>query len=137
MRLSLIACFCALCSTSVALAQAPPALSPAEADLKLPSVIRQTSFDAECNAAGSLNSTGCTAACDDCGANCCCGCISCECPEQPAPCLPCPRVNNDNPSWNLVLGGVLELDMLFSSARPVAPGVPFFLAPGSEFGFNQ
>lgn len=29
------------------------------------------------------------------------------------------------------------MDMLFNSARPVAPGVPFFLAPGSPVGNNQ
>jgi hypothetical protein len=51
--------------------------------------------------------------------------------------MPCPRINNDNPSWNLVIGGFLEFDMLFNSARPVAPGVPFYLAPGSPFGYNQ
>jgi hypothetical protein len=51
--------------------------------------------------------------------------------------LPCPRTNNANPSWNLVIGGTLEFDMLFNSARPVAPGVPFFLTPGSPFGFRQ
>ena len=51
--------------------------------------------------------------------------------------LECPRINLINPSWNLLLGGTLELDMLFNSARPVAPGVPFFLAPGSPTGAHQ
>jgi hypothetical protein len=36
-----------------------------------------------------------------------------------------------------MIGGTLEFDMLFNSARPVAPGVPFFLGPASPFGFNQ
>ena len=51
--------------------------------------------------------------------------------------MPCPRINNDNPAWNLVIGGWVELDMLFNSARPVAPGVPFFLGPASPFAFSQ
>lgn len=46
-------------------------------------------------------------------------------------------VNLASPNWNLLLGGYAELDVLFNSARPVAPGVPFFLAPGSPFGYSQ
>jgi hypothetical protein len=37
----------------------------------------------------------------------------------------------------LVLGGVISADFYFNSARPVAPGIPFFLTPRSPFGFNQ
>jgi len=76
----------------------------------------------------------CPTCCDVCPQ---CRCSQCQCPERPAPCLPCPRINLANPSWNLLIGGYLELDVLFNSARPVAPGVPFFLAPGSPLGFNQ
>jgi hypothetical protein len=72
--------------------------------------------------------------CDPCSQ---CRCAPCTCPEQPAACLPCPRINLINPSWQLLLTGWLELDMLFNSARPVAPGVPFFLAPGSPVGNSQ
>jgi hypothetical protein len=60
---------------------------------------------------------------------CCCPCAPCECPEQPQPCDPCPRVNNLNPAWRVTLGGTISADMLYNSARPVAPGTPFFLAP--------
>jgi hypothetical protein len=63
----------------------------------------------------------------------CCHCESCQCPEQPMPCDPCPRVNNLNPAWHLTLGGMITTDMLFNSARPVAPGTPFFLTPKGPF----
>jgi hypothetical protein len=59
--------------------------------------------------------------------------VTCECPEKAQPCDPCPRVNNLNPAWSLKLGGTLSLDMLYNSARPVAPGTPFFLAPEGLF----
>ena len=36
-----------------------------------------------------------------------------------------------------MVGGSLEFDFLFNSARPAAQGVPFFLAPASPFGFDQ
>ncbi|MBX3415120.1 MAG: hypothetical protein KF708_20720 [Pirellulales bacterium] len=62
---------------------------------------------------------------------------SCQCPECPAPCDECPRINLINPAWRLMITGWLELDMLYNSARPVAPGVPFFLAPGAVSGNNQ
>src|SRR5262249_36485659 len=37
----------------------------------------------------------------------------------------------------LVLGGVISADFYFNQARPVAPGIPFFLGVPSPFGFNQ
>jgi hypothetical protein len=37
----------------------------------------------------------------------------------------------------LVIGGSLTADAYFNRARPVAPGIPFFLTPASPFGFNQ
>lgn len=42
-----------------------------------------------------------------------------------------------NPYSNIYLFGTMKLDMLFNGARPVSPGVPFFLAPGSLTGLNQ
>lgn len=36
----------------------------------------------------------------------------------------------------LVLGGVISADFYYNHARPVAPGIPFFLTPRSPFGFN-
>jgi hypothetical protein len=42
-----------------------------------------------------------------------------------------------NPDFKLVLGGVISADFLFNSARPVAPGIPFFLTPGPVPGFRQ
>jgi hypothetical protein len=37
----------------------------------------------------------------------------------------------------LVLGGVISADFFYNHARPVAPGIPFFLTPRSPFGFQQ
>jgi hypothetical protein len=37
----------------------------------------------------------------------------------------------------LVLGGVISADFFYNHARPVAPGIPFFLTPRSPFGFSQ
>jgi hypothetical protein len=65
--------------------------------------------------------------------NCCCNPCQCLCPEPAAPCQPCPRVNNINPAWSLILGGWITTDTMFNSARPVAPGTPFFLTPQGPF----
>jgi hypothetical protein len=62
-----------------------------------------------------------------------CHCLCCKCPETAYPCEECPRVNNVNPAWGLKLGGIISLDALYNSARPVAPGTPFFLAPRGIF----
>src|SRR5262245_17182211 len=40
-------------------------------------------------------------------------------------------------NFKLILGGTITADFLFNSARPVAPGTPFFLTPGPLRGFNQ
>ena len=37
----------------------------------------------------------------------------------------------------LILGGVVSADFYYNHARPLAPGIPFFLTPRSPFGFNQ
>ncbi len=37
----------------------------------------------------------------------------------------------------LVIGGAIVADFLFNTARPIAPGIPFFLAPGPVNGFKQ
>jgi hypothetical protein len=47
--------------------------------------------------------------------------------------LPCPRINLLNPCWQLLVGGTITLDMLGNSARPIAPGTPFFLGPDGPF----
>jgi hypothetical protein len=61
----------------------------------------------------------------------CCHCAPCECPVQPAPCIECPHVSTLLPFWNVNIFGALQGNMLFSTARPVAPGIPFFLFPGT------
>jgi len=40
-------------------------------------------------------------------------------------------------NFKLILGGTITADFLFNSARPVAPGTPFFLTPGPLVGFKQ
>jgi hypothetical protein len=62
-----------------------------------------------------------------------CCCLCCKCPEPAHPCEECPRVNNLNPAWGLTLGGTISLEALYNSARPVAAGTPFFLAPDAQF----
>ena len=37
----------------------------------------------------------------------------------------------------LILGGAITADFYFNQARPVAPGIPFFLGVPSPFGFRQ
>jgi hypothetical protein len=37
----------------------------------------------------------------------------------------------------LIIGGQIVGDFMYHSSRPVAPGTPFFLRPGSPFGFEQ
>jgi hypothetical protein len=37
----------------------------------------------------------------------------------------------------LIIGGQIVGDFLYNSARPFAPGTPFFLTPPSPFGFSQ
>src|SRR5262245_8533949 len=61
----------------------------------------------------------------------CCHCAPCECPTQPAPCIECPHVSTLLPFWNVNIFGALQANMLFNTARPVAPGIPMFLAPGT------
>jgi hypothetical protein len=62
-----------------------------------------------------------------------CHCLCCKCPETAHPCEECPRVNNINPAWGLMIGGTISLDALYNSSRPVAPGTPFFLTPRAPF----
>jgi hypothetical protein len=40
-------------------------------------------------------------------------------------------------NFKLILGGTITADFLFNSARPVAPGTPFFLTPRPLRGFHQ
>src|SRR5262245_49340557 len=60
----------------------------------------------------------------------CCHCFPCQCPQTPAPCQPCPHVSTISPYWNVNIFGALQADMIFNTARPVAPGIPMFLFPG-------
>src|SRR5262245_18241131 len=46
-------------------------------------------------------------------------------------------VTTADPSIKLVLGGAVIADFLYNSARPVAPGTPFFLTPAPFDGFRQ
>jgi hypothetical protein len=71
--------------------------------------------------------------------SCCprCHCMCCMCPEPAHACEECPRVNNINPAWGLKIGGTISLDALYNSARPIAPGTPFFLAPEAQPGFEE
>jgi hypothetical protein len=73
------------------------------------------------------------------GNGCCCpdcGLHSCECPRQAAPCFECPHVSTLAPYWNLSIFGALVADMMYHTSRPIAPGTPFLLGPGSPFGFD-
>ena len=42
-------------------------------------------------------------------------------------------MNNINPAWTLIVGGWITTDAMYNSARPVAPGTPFFLTPQGPF----
>lgn len=76
-----------------------------------------------------------TEVCDDCGCPSC-GCYPCQCAQQPAPCVPCPRLSTVSPYWNVGVFGIVQANMLFNTARPLAPGTPFFLLPNSVFPEN-
>ncbi|WP_425397452.1 hypothetical protein [Aeoliella sp.] len=90
----------------------------------------------DCGGMGCGSGFGC---CDACGCGCCgCwGCYSCCCPTPEAPCLECTHVSTLNPYYNVNVFGTLVADMLFSGRRPVAPGTPYFLAPGPILGRDQ
>jgi hypothetical protein len=76
----------------------------------------------------------------DCGGKSCgccgkgCSCLGGQCP---APCIDCPHVSTLSPYFNIRIFGALKLDMLFSEARAVAPGTPYFLLPESIAGLSQ
>src|SRR5262245_14911878 len=67
--------------------------------------------------------------CADCP---CCHCYPCECPQQPAPCIECPHVSTLLPFWNVNVFGALQGNMMFNTARPLAPGIPLLLLPGVQ-----
>jgi hypothetical protein len=46
-------------------------------------------------------------------------------------------VTTADSSIKIVVGGAIIADFFYDSARPVAPGVPFFLTPGPVAGFRQ
>lgn len=74
---------------------------------------------------------------DSCGEYGCGALNGGQCPLSEAPCIDCPHVSTLSPYFNVSIFGALKLDMLFNGARPVAPGVPFYLAPGSAAGFDE
>jgi hypothetical protein len=61
----------------------------------------------------------------------CCRCYPCECPQKPAPCIECPHVSTLVPNWNVNIFGALQANVMFNTARPVAPGIPMFLLPNA------
>ena len=75
--------------------------------------------------------------CGDKSCGCCCGCYPCQCPLTPAPCIDCPHVSTAKPYFNIHVFGALKLDMLFSGARAISPGTPFFLLPDSPIGLGE
>jgi hypothetical protein len=46
-------------------------------------------------------------------------------------------ITTGDPDFKVVLGGAITADFLYSSARQVAPGTPFFLTSGPIAGFRQ
>jgi hypothetical protein len=46
-------------------------------------------------------------------------------------------ITTADPNIKVVFGGVIDLDLLYSSKREVAPGTPFFLTSGPPPGFHQ
>ena len=46
-------------------------------------------------------------------------------------------ITTADPNIKMVLGGTIDLDFIFSAAREVAPGTPFFLTSGPAPGFRQ
>jgi hypothetical protein len=46
-------------------------------------------------------------------------------------------VTTSDPSIKIQIGGAIIADFLYTSRRPVAPGIPFFLTPGPLPGFRQ
>jgi hypothetical protein len=47
------------------------------------------------------------------------------------------RVTTSAEEFKLILGGAVTADFLWNKERPVGPGTPFFLTPGSAFGLSQ
>ena len=106
-----------------------------------PRTIIQSCYD-QCSSCetypGSCDSCTSPSACDDCMSqqgSCCQG--GCACQYQSAPCVTCPHVTTAGDQFNINLFGTLNLDMLFNDARPVAPGIPFYLFPDSPAGLDQ
>ncbi|MCO6043400.1 hypothetical protein NG895_05725 [Aeoliella sp. ICT_H6.2] len=96
----------------------------------------------DCGSIGCGSMCGGSGCCGNCGnGGCGCGglfdCYSCCCPTPEAPCVECPRVSTLNPYFNVSVFGTLTADMVFNGRRPVAPGTPYFLAPGPVLGRDQ
>src|SRR4029079_4257157 len=54
-----------------------------------------------------------------------------------APCVDCPRVTTRDSWFNAKVFGAAKLDLFYNTARPQAPGAPFFLVPKFAGGFSQ
>ena len=87
---------------------------------------------------GCCDSCTSSSTCDECmpqqGSCCEYGCVG---QYSSAPCIACPHVTTAGDQFNINLFGTLNLDMLFNDARPVAPGIPFYLFPDSPAGLDQ
>ena len=87
---------------------------------------------------GCCDSCTSSSTCDECmpqqGSCCEYGCVG---QYSSAPCITCPHVTTAGDQFNINLFGTLNLDMLFNDARPVAPGIPFYLFPDSPAGLDQ
>ena len=59
------------------------------------------------------------------------------CAPRTAPCVDCPRVTTRDPWFNVKVFGAAKLDAIYNTARPQAPGAPFFLVPDFAGGFSQ
>jgi hypothetical protein len=96
------------------------AVSPADAVATSEAGVAAAFFDTTALADYSSSATQCD----------CCRCYPCECAQKPAPCIECPHVSTLLPNWNVNIFGALQANMMFNTARPVAPGIPLFLFPG-------
>lgn len=105
--------------------------------IETPTII-QSGYEQCSTCAGCCDSCTGSSACDECmsqqGSCCEYGCIG---QYRSAPCITCPHVTTVGDQFNINLFGTLNLDMLFNNARPVSPGVPFYLFPESPVGFDQ
>lgn len=58
-------------------------------------------------------------------------------PAQTVAATDYPPVTAQSPGFNIKMFGAVKLDALYNTARPQAPGIPFFLVPTFAGGFPQ